>query len=44
MTGRGLNDDGTIAREGSLDLVEAPFAPVVDAEYTAVRDVKAPRP
>jgi uncharacterized protein len=28
---RGLNDDGTIAREGALDRVAAAFAPVVDA-------------
>jgi predicted nucleotidyltransferase len=31
MTGRGLNPDGTIAREGSLDLVPAPFAQAVEA-------------
>jgi len=28
---RGLNDDGTIAREGALDRVPAAFTPVVDA-------------
>jgi uncharacterized protein len=30
-TGRGLNQDGTIAREGALDQVPAAFVPVVDA-------------
>ena len=28
---RGLNDDGTIAREGALDRIPAAFVPVVDA-------------
>jgi predicted nucleotidyltransferase len=31
MTGHGLNDDGSIAREGALDRVPAPFAPLVEA-------------
>ncbi|GGY35072.1 nucleotidyltransferase domain-containing protein [Streptomyces djakartensis] len=31
MTERGLNRDGTIAREGTLDRVPAAFVPVVDA-------------
>jgi hypothetical protein len=31
MGNRGLNPDGTIAREGSLDRVPAAFGPVVDA-------------
>lgn len=31
MTGRGLNPDGTIAREGALHQVPAAFAPVVEA-------------
>lgn len=31
MNGRGLDHDGTIAREGSLDRVAAAFVPVVDA-------------
>jgi uncharacterized protein len=31
VTGRGLDEDGTIAREGALDRVQAPFVPVVDA-------------
>ncbi len=31
MTGRGLDLDGTIKREGALDRVPAAFAPVVDA-------------
>ena len=31
MDDRGLDDDGTIAREGALDRVPAAFAPVVEA-------------
>src|SRR4051812_37315439 len=31
MDERGLDRDGTIAREGALDRVRAPFVPVVDA-------------
>lgn len=31
MNGRGLDRDGTIAREGALDRVPAPFIPVVGA-------------
>ena len=31
MTGRGLDEDGTILREGALDRVPAAFVPVVDA-------------
>ena len=31
MTDRGLDEDGTIAREGALDRVPAAFVPVVDA-------------
>lgn len=31
MNGRGLNPDGTIAREGSLDRVPAAFVPVIHA-------------
>ena len=31
MNERGLNDDGTIAREGALDRVPAAFVPVVAA-------------
>ncbi|MFF1955744.1 nucleotidyltransferase domain-containing protein [Streptomyces sp. NPDC058220] len=31
MNGQGLDDDGTITREGALDRVPAAFAPVVDA-------------
>jgi uncharacterized protein len=33
---RGLNDDGTIAREGALDRVPAAFVPVVDAARAAI--------
>jgi predicted nucleotidyltransferase len=33
---KGLNDDGTIAREGRLELVPAGFAPVVDTARKAV--------
>jgi predicted nucleotidyltransferase len=36
MNDRGLNHDGTIAREGSLDLVSAPFAPVVEAAQAGI--------
>lgn len=35
--GRGLNDEGTIAREGSLARVAPAFAPVVDAARSHVR-------
>jgi predicted nucleotidyltransferase len=36
MRDRGLNPDGTIAREGSLDRVTARFAPVVAAARTEI--------
>lgn len=36
MEGKGLNPDGTIAREGSLDRVTAGFAPVVAAARTEI--------
>jgi uncharacterized protein len=35
---RGLNADGTIAREGALDRVPAAFAPVVDAARAGLTD------
>ncbi|MFE4537447.1 nucleotidyltransferase [Streptomyces scopuliridis] len=38
MNARGLDDDGTIAREGSLDRVTAAFTPVVDAARTRIAD------
>jgi len=31
VTDRGLDEDGTIVREGALDRVPAAFVPVVDA-------------
>lgn len=43
MTDRGLNDDGTIAREGALDRVPAAFAPVVDAARTRIAKTFGPR-
>ena len=36
MSGRGLRADGTIAREGALDRVAAPFAPVVHEARTRI--------
>ncbi|MFF1919570.1 nucleotidyltransferase [Streptomyces sp. NPDC058221] len=39
---RGLERDGTIAREGSLDRVPAPFAAVVAAARTRVTEVFGP--
>lgn len=36
VRGRGLGDDGTIAREGSLDRVQALFVPVVEAARTHI--------
>jgi uncharacterized protein len=49
---RGLNDDGTIAREGALDRVPTAFGPVVDAARARIAEAfgaaghgeKAPRP
>ncbi len=38
MSGRGLDDDGTIAREGALDRVPAAFAPVVDAARARIAE------
>jgi hypothetical protein len=35
MNGRGLDPDGTIAREGALDRVSATFRPVVEAALDA---------
>jgi hypothetical protein len=35
---RGLNDDGTIAREGALDQVAAAFVPVVDAARAGITE------
>jgi hypothetical protein len=43
VTDRGLNDDGTIAREGALDRVPAAFAPVVDAARTRIAETFGPR-
>ncbi|MET9661406.1 nucleotidyltransferase domain-containing protein [Streptomyces sp. NPDC006510] len=37
--GRGLNEDGTIRREGSLDRVPAAFAPVVEAARSRIAEV-----
>ncbi|MFD0025364.1 nucleotidyltransferase domain-containing protein [Streptomyces sp. NPDC058382] len=39
---RGLDQDGTIAREGSLERVPAPFAAVVDAARTRIAEVFGP--
>ena len=36
MTERGLGEDGTIAREGALDRVQAPFVPVVEAARAGI--------
>jgi predicted nucleotidyltransferase len=36
VTDRGLDEDGTIAREGALDRVPAAFVPVVDAARTRI--------
>lgn len=41
MTGRGLNHDGTIAREGALDRVPPAFAPVVDAAVSQITETFA---
>jgi uncharacterized protein len=38
MDERGLDHDGTIAREGSLDRVPAAFSPVVDAARTHITE------
>ena len=38
MNERGLNDDGTIAREGALDRVPAAFLPVVAAARAQITD------
>ena len=38
MTERGLDQDGTIAREGALDRVPAAFVPVVDAARAGITD------
>ncbi|WP_326613299.1 nucleotidyltransferase [Streptomyces scopuliridis] len=38
MTAQGLDDDGTIAREGALDRVTAAFTPVVDAARTRITE------
>ncbi|MFJ8864903.1 nucleotidyltransferase domain-containing protein [Streptomyces sp. NPDC102473] len=38
MDERGLDHDGTIAREGALDRVTAPFVPVVDAARTHIAE------
>jgi uncharacterized protein len=38
MNDRGLNDDGTIAREGALDRVPAAFVPVVDAARARITE------
>jgi predicted nucleotidyltransferase len=38
MNERGLNDDGTIAREGALDRVPAAFLPVVAAARARITD------
>ncbi len=43
MNDRGLNDDGTIAREGALDRVPAAFAPVVDAARAHIMGTFGPR-
>ncbi|WP_017586346.1 nucleotidyltransferase domain-containing protein [Nocardiopsis ganjiahuensis] len=40
---QGLNPDGTITREGSLDRVPAAFAPVVQTLRTRLNDVFGPR-
>jgi uncharacterized protein len=40
---RGLNDDGTIAREGALDRVPAAFTPVVDAARAQITGTFGPR-
>jgi hypothetical protein len=37
MNERGLDPDGTIAREGALELVPAAFSPVVDAARAHIR-------
>ncbi|MEU1800547.1 nucleotidyltransferase domain-containing protein [Streptomyces sp. NPDC019937] len=42
MNGRGLNRDGTIAREGALDRVPAAFAPVIDAARAHIADTFGP--
>ncbi len=39
MAGRGLDDDGTIAREGSLERVQEAFAPVVRAARSQILEV-----
>lgn len=38
MNDQGLNDDGTIAREGALDRVPAAFVPVVDAARARITE------
>jgi predicted nucleotidyltransferase len=38
MNERGLNDDGTIAREGALDQVPAVFGPVVEAARVRIAE------
>ncbi|MFB7517573.1 nucleotidyltransferase [Streptomyces sp. NPDC056144] len=42
MNDHGLNPDGTIAREGSLDRVPAEFLPVVEAARTRIASVFTP--
>ena len=39
MSGRGLNQDGTIAREGALSRVPETFAPVVDAARAQITEM-----
>src|SRR5580693_6971466 len=43
MDKRGLNDDGTIAREGALDQVPVVFGPVVEAARTRITETFATR-
>ncbi|MEV0154733.1 nucleotidyltransferase domain-containing protein [Micromonospora sp. NPDC050686] len=39
MSGRGLNPDGTIAREGALHRVREGFVPVVEAARARIAEV-----
>jgi uncharacterized protein len=43
MNDQGLNDDGTIAREGALDRVPAVFVHVVDAVRACITETFGPR-
>jgi hypothetical protein len=43
MSRRGLNDDGTIAREGALEQVPAVFGPVVEAARVRIAEALGPR-